>query len=119
GFGIGRKAAEKPKQSPSADSAREIEKDVASHHRQQANAKHEIEMEISVGGNRASSQQCERGGHWKTDRLGEAHHRQKQVAMMRNRCQQVVHVLCGLRKGSLSIAIALRMLETQLTSVPK
>jgi hypothetical protein len=83
--GLAESRQRKPKQSPSADSAREIEKDVAADHRQQADAKHEIEMEISVGGNRASSQHGERGGHGKTDGLGEAHHRQKQVAMVRNR----------------------------------
>ena len=45
----------------------------------------EVEMQVSIGRDGARGQDGERGGQRKTDRLREAHYRQEQVAMVRNR----------------------------------
>src|SRR5208282_6857678 len=81
---IGRQPAEKAQQCPSADSAREIESDIAADHRQQSYAEHEVEMQTSVGSHRASGQEGEGGRQRQTDGFRKAHYRQKQVAMVRN-----------------------------------
>jgi hypothetical protein len=84
GFRIRGKTAEKAEQRPSADSACEVEDDIASDHRHGADADHEIEVQVSVGGDCAGGEDGERSGQREADGFSEADYRQKQVAVVRN-----------------------------------